>query len=617
MTRLRCVSLLCAATLLLGCGNEKDIDGRLEALAAEREAYLARIEEVPDEALRDEAGKVARLLFWMLEAEIESEIPPETTEYAEDPLRIIGDYDDLDTLARQYATGLIATHDVRYRPQATEIELPFAYPFQNALSWHAAVLDDGTRLPVVDDGERIERFMLSAMASNGAGGGDAAADGEPGLVQQISPTSLKTLLREHYPNGEDAPPVQRLDGTLTLEIPRHVHRVSFGPGDVGRTRTVGDYRIRLESLDGHRAAVSVRDNGSDGPASTEWVERLDGRVILIARDASGRTLDDSGSATGTPGGPERILEVLDEAIEQARRGQPMDTEALQAELDARQRELLEEHDGAWFGSKTFHGTIAELDVALVDPVGGQTRELPLSLTPTYFEVPDNTRELAPFPSAATVYEHSFEALEGTVADEVDPGALDQAITITRDDYRDTGDDLAMVRFHYPDVVSNRLLRVFDRYGEVSELRFLDAEGQAIAMPADEDAREALYEFTIDRIEYHPGKFATPPARVTGRLEVRLLPTLHRRWVDAGSLPAGAELRDNAYFAPPQQDDRTLVFAQDRSGRYLRKLAVVDYGYDDAPSREAHYFYGRPARVLLLSADEAEQASYRFDVDLAR
>ncbi|ARB45472.1 MULTISPECIES: hypothetical protein [Alcanivoracaceae] len=589
MPPLKILALLCGVLVLTAC-DPGSVDEQLSQLDAEQKRYQERLAEVPDDTVREQLSRLVDTAFWMRRAELRQSLPPATPEYASPSLAILADYRSPQAMADNYVRGLLIEHNPRLMPERTQIVLPFDYPFEHALSWTAATLSDGTRLtPTASRPGMIDR---------------------PAIYQE-----RRSGLRTVMPGNQEAPPVAMLQGRLALTVPRGVEHLAFEANQQGESRTVGDIEVTLVSVDHHQATVAVKtDADSAFPGGDS--------VILNARDDSGRTLATLGVNTGPPGLEAAMLDLLDATIDDAIDGNGIDPESVKSRVEARQQALREEHGDTSYHQATFAGPIAELEVLLVGVNGYQHREETLTLTPVQFQAATNTPTPIAIPTTATVYDPTLRRFDETRPWEWPPDRLSRIITVSLVGLGEVAGHQgtpASVRFHYPSVPSDHFISAFDRFEKLIEVAFLDSEGELIPLPDEQDQREQWFRFTVNRLEYHPQAFPTPPARVRGRLLINQRPEIQSRWVRAQALPEGARLLDNMFVTAPSHDNRQLlVLAQDDSGRYLKHLATVGYHYhrdQSRPPQWAHHFYGTPERLLLVRPGREQQVEYHFDVAL--
>ena len=575
MKRPSLVLFLClSAAWLVAC--EDSIDERLEALKQEREAFRARVAQIADETPRAEIEDLARTYFLIRKIQLQNRQAPEAVVYDAPPLAVSRDYTDLRDMVDNFVAGLIADSDPEYFSERIKPRLPFAFPLEYELAWEEVLLEDGARVPMAETFDPQSAELHAAM--------------ERGEIYI------------HFPEGAEKRLPRTLKGAFRATLPDELLRFDFAAGEVGESREQAGYKVTLVGVEDHHATVEVERSDGAAPA-------LDSdHLFIAAKDRSGAFLDNSGNGTGRPQMVERFGELLAQALEEALAGEAGARERFEKQMEAHQAQEA----GVFRKVSYFRGEVEAVEVLLVDPLQARETDRPLALAMQSFREPSEPdlplRDIA---TSAVVYDHDLAHLDEGIKPELPREAVAAAVTVRQRPPRNGRP--GEVAFDYPEVVSGAFLGTFYRYDQAADVTFFGSDGQPIALPAD--SKEA-FRFTVNRIEYDPGKFPAPPQRVAGVLRLRILPELKRSRLEPGGLPPGIAIEGNRVILSSKAlREEALVYARAADGRFLKEIASIDYRYEDGPTKRVHYYYGEPQAVELLEKGRTETVDYAFDVKL--
>ncbi|MBL7251451.1 hypothetical protein [Alloalcanivorax marinus] len=595
--------LLWVMVFLIGCA-ERTSEEKLQALEEKQKEYQARIDGISDEEARRTLTHLNDMVFWVERSELEQKVPPEQVEYEPSAFTILDDYENPRDMAEQWAAGLLLVSDLRYRPAETRVLPPFEYPFESRLEWQSVTLKDGTALSVVERDPFADQTGLAPM-----------------VLWNSAFERLETQLERHrnLPIGQVPPkpaPVVRARGKLTLKMPEALPTLAFTAAEVGETKAVADWRFTLKEIDGHQARLIV---GLPKDFDQESVDAVLDSMVAEASDESGRFLSRSGSSQGPEGSEGSMLEVLETLIETAEAGE-LDDEDMLERVVREQRNLLDEDHPELYYEVAFRGTPSRIQLRIPGLAKESVLTVPLDMAPVQFEVPDNLNEPKPFGVTARVYDHDASDWLLNQPLEARPDELASLITptfVAGEDIGTPGFEVTdKVYFHFPDRMSNRLVSTFERFDEVNALALLDESGKVL-YEYDPDDRDAPLKFTVDRVEYQPGRFDGPPATLRGEIDITLYTNINVSDYSIDALPEGYEMHGPVLFGPSAADNQVpdLVLAYDAQENYLKKITTVRHGFDEGWSRRAYHFYGTPAGFVFVSRGTGQKVPYAFQVSL--
>ena len=603
MARRGSLGLLWVMVLLVGCA-ERTLQEKLQDLDERQREYQVRIDGITDEDTRRALTHLNDMFFWIERSELEQKVPPEQVEYEPSAFTILDDYENPRDMAEQWAAGLMLVNDVRSRPSETRLQSPFEYPFESRLEWRSVTLKDGTALSVVKRDPFADQTGLA-----------------PIVLWNSAFERLETRLERHrnLPPGQvpaQPAPVVRARGKLTLKVPESLPLLAFTTAEVGETREVAGWSFTLKQIDGHRARLII---GLPKDFDQENVDTVLDSMVVEASDETGRFLSRSGSSQGPEGREGSMLDVLDTLIEAAEAGK-LDDQDMQERLVREQRNLLDEDHPELYYEVAFRGMVNRIQLRIPGLAKESVLTVPLDMTPVQFEVPDNLNEPKPFGVTARVYDHDAADWLLNQPLEARPDELASLITTT---FR-AGEDIGTpgfevtdkVYFHFPERMSNRLVSTFERFDEVNALALLDESGKVLYEydPAD---RDAPLKFTVDRVEYQPGRFDAPPARLRGEIDITLYTNINVSDYSIDALPEGYEMHGPVLFGPQAADNQVpdLVLAYDAEENYLKKITTVRHGFDEGWPRRAYHFYGMPEGFVFVSRGTGQKVPYAFQVSL--
>lgn len=576
----RIATALTVTIALTGCKD--DIESQLAALQEARDARIAKVKQISDPAARDTFGFMTSMLYQIQAGYIESRRPyTDGTQYTQPTLRRLQDYGSPVDMAQTFAGSLWAKLDFT---QAVDVEEPFAFPLQHELVWERITLSDGTVLPISRD-----------------------YDPESNEIQAIDTNfDYRVIYNSDGGLPEGAALPASIAGQFNTMLPSAVLTVTFDASNAGDTQDIGNYSVKLVEAEDHLAVVEI--SNSDGTAVT-----LDSdHVIVEAMDETGGYLDSFGSSWGNPEQLQNALAAFDELIQAAVDGTIDDfsDDAIEAEMLARAGLDMQEKLHGQIG---FRGSIDKVEITLMPPgdlAYTETVTLPALAFSGQIEGPN----IPEIPVTGTVYDHARAAFLDNTPVDIDPSDINTAIVAEHDNFRDS------VRFNYPDVVSNLFVDAFRRYDEDAGdafAMFFDASGDRI-IATDPDA----FDLTVNRVEFDPALFPTPPARVTGQFPVLIMSDIGREVFEPDTDPDALTIVGNQVRVDRNQfrnwDGNHEVLARDASGQLLKTITIQGVSSDDDRRLQVHYFYGDVARVELLKSGPTEMVLYNFDaaIDLS-
>lgn len=578
MNIFKSITVLVSVSLLLAaCKGESIADKR--AALKDTEAELAlRIEKITDPELREGASKVANIITWFQEIEIDQLEPPVSVVYEEDPFVWMQDYPESDVRLSNYRGGLIALTDVTHRLGSIDIKFPFDYPFDSKIVWEKVELADGTLVPVSGD------FRVSPPDVSVSNGG-----------------SSLTVVPSEDGYTENTPLPSRLSGMLEIAVPEDVVHLSLTKKDIGNAHKIGDYAVKLTEINGH--GISLEVTRQDGGIIVEDPIQL----LVETRDNTGQFLARSGGSSGPSDDffemfSEQLLTLLTQ-IEQ----EEVDVESIEAEMERRSDSLKDKFGGLYVQKEFFRGTVETVEVVFA--AAAMEQKIPLDLT-IYHDSAlsfDDPLDIIDIPVQSVAYAHELAYL--TASDRTIELAPQKVATAIKIEPATRWGDEVHVEFAYPEkTVSNLFVGAFDRYEfDSAEVAFFDADGQEISGPPP-------HNFTVNRLEYMPSAFPVQPTRMTGKFEVNLMPELQFKRYAVDALPENIRVSDNKLIKTGSYQGR--MYAMDGDGRFLRKFYSQQFPSSKGPSTNVDYYYGEPSAVLIVNPGPIERIEYRFDADIS-
>lgn len=531
------------------------------------DARMARIAAVADAPTRRALSEMLFILHQQQRSEDMLREPPAQTVHATSRLAVLGDYADAARLADVYAAGVIGVLNER---GDIGVVAPFDLPYPHTFNWSAIRFLDGSVVPTRQP----------------AGAGVAISVQQQGQLLTLS-----------QPDGRHGLP-ESLDGEVSIALPKATPHADFTRAARGQTRRLGDYAFTLQAMDDHSVTIGVTQHDGGAPRGFS-----SDAVIIEARDAAGQVLFNPLRLWGTRDQPSRGLRQFDQLSAQAAAGQLTvpDTATLLAKAG------FKDANGQLEARFGFKGRIASVRVTLLVPGGPTlTRRLSASVLPL-----GQTLEgvgLTPLTLAGSVYDHDTPRLRP----DIEPRAMAASVSVALV----RRDDRPVIRFGYPDVLSDRFIPAAARFGLAdATITFLDARGQPI------DVREGeAYERVQDGFAFDPRRFPVTPVRAKGRLSVLRMATIERKPLPLDALPAGVAVNDNlALLDParlPDAGQGLILNATDASGGTLREVGRIGLTGADGGAQVAYYFQGRIARLDALVPGKTERRPFDFDIPLS-
>lgn len=578
---LKTFALIIAIGAIGGC-REDDTVAQLATLAETEAALDARVMQIADPAQREAANAVADFIVRFQRMRIWQAEPPQSVSYTKEHFQWMTDYLTLTGLVENYRNGALAFANPRFRSgTVVNITTPFTYPFDTTWDWANVTLTDGTIVPVSGDA----RPTPPAVALFNAG------------------KSLQVIASAPVDTAEPPLPV-RAHGTLKLDVPGALTRLSLTRSDLGDTHTVGAYLVTLQEMSGHIVTVEVaRQDGGRVVA-----DPFD--VLIAATDETGQFLEASGNSKGpVDAAADGMLEVLTGLLTEIENGDVAVTQ-VNAEIDRRSGidGIPAEHANIHATRKFFRGDVDTVEVVFASEIEEQTFPVDIGILID----PDNEYgdpiDIYGLPVNAVGYDYALGYL--TAADRmIELSPQDVAHRIIVRPPRQTSSHIE-VEFDYPEgVISAMFLSPFDRYEfDTMKVDFYDEDGVILT-------EQRPFEMTVDRIEYQPDGFRRTPARVAGSFDVLLMPGVQIETYPIEALPEGISVDGNQIIFPRNEERR--FFGMDDDGRFLRRFETVTFSSSSDPIKDTvvDYYFGDPSVVLIVSPGEIGRVTYEFDVGL--
>ncbi len=574
-------SLISATLFLLTACKEETADA-ISRVHQEWADRVAKIELIKDSGTRENFSRMARFLEFMEVSRIEAAVPSKTTRYTTSALARLEDYANPAEMAKVFLGALV----IETFSNSLKLQEAFSYPLPYEMDLNGVQLADGQVVRVSEE-YFPERPEIQAVRASS-------------LIEMVYDPSGAV------PEGQALP--THVSGTFTTELPGAVLQVEFGANESGKTREIGDYSVKLVKMDGHQVAAEIaRIDGAMPKIET-------GSIYIEAQDETGRFLDDRGSGWGDPEDFSKLTKALDVALEAAIKGK-----LIEADPDVLFEKISKigglEEAKEIYGEVDFRGTPDRIRVTLLAPAGGEhiSREIILPVLALegfrYAETPDVIAVSGP------VFNHGIEAVFRDLPIDLTAKEIVTGISIEHSGYANS------LSFNYPDVQSDIFIDGFDRFDDLDmpllNLAFLDANGDPVTATDDE-----AYEFTVNRIEYDPALFSSPPVRVTGVVPVQRLTSMSRVDYAVDDLPETLIIKGNMLLIRGDEmsgldDENLALFARDGDGRHLLMLhqEILKAEGNDGLRQIVQYYYGDIGGVTLLSRGEIETLPYAFDAAL--
>jgi len=574
-------SLITATLLLLSACKEETADA-ISRVHQEWADRMVKIELIKDTESRENFSRMARFLEFMEVSQIEAAIPPKVTRYTTSALARLEDYANPAEMVEVFL-GTLVTETFS---NSLKVQEAFSYPLPYEMDLNEVRLADGQVVSVSEE-YFPERPEIQAVRSSS-------------LIEMVYDPSGAV------PEGQALP--THVSGTFTAELPGEVLQVEFGGNESGKTREIGDYSVKLVKMDGHQVAVEIaRIDGAMPIIETE-------SIYIEARDEAGRFLDDRGSGWGNPEDFNKLIKALDVALDTAVKGK-----LVEADPDVLFEKISEigglEEAKEINGEVDFRGTPDRIRVTILTPTGGEhiTREITLPVLALerfrYAETPDVIMVSGP------VYNHEIEAVLRDLPIDLTAKEIVTGISVEHSKYANS------LSFNYPDVQSDIFINGFDRFDDLDipllALTFLDAKGGPVTATDD-----AAYKFTVNRIDYDPALFSSPPVRVTGQVPVQRLISMARVDYTSDDLPETLIIKGNMLLICGDEisglgDENLGLFATDSDGRHLLMLhqEILKAEGNDGLRQIVQHYYGDIGGVTMLSRGDSETLPYAFDVVL--
>lgn len=531
------------------------------------EARQARIAQVADAPTRQALTEMLFILHQQWRSEDMLRQPPAQTLHTGSPFQAVNDYPDTGRMADVFAAGVVGALNERGDIGVVE---PFALPYPHTYTWR--------KVRFLDRGD----IALDAPARSGV----TISVGQQGQALTLT-----------QPAGTLRTP-ESLDGELTIALPKSTPHADFTPADLGKPRTLGDFAFTLRSIDGHRVEIGVTQ--ADGVSPQGFNSNA---VLIEALDAGGQPLFNHVRLWGSATPLDARVQAFDRLSAQAAAGTLTvpDTATL---LD---RAGFRETGGQLRARYAFQGQVARVRVTLMVPGGATlTRPLATSVLPLGHTL--RNVDLTPLALAGSVYDHVAPDRPQELS-RPDVAARLTAARIEREGQ-------PVIRFGYPDVLSDRFIAPATRFGldRAVSVTFLDARGKPI------NVREGqAYDRVEDGIRFDPRQFPVAPVRAKGRLSVTRMISFERHALPVDGSVAGVTVRDNLVLLDPARlpyvQSPMVLTAADATGRALRQTGAMALDNTGGPPVMAVFFQGTVARLDATLPGPVETVPVDFDVSL--
>ncbi len=323
------------------------------------------------------------MLFWFQEIDIENQRPPKDTAYTENPYEILADYQDVAALANAYLNGIIVENDQNMSSRRDlEILPPFAFPFQQKLSWSNVQFSNNIILPI-----------------------DTAYNEHSKNIQIIkSQYSNDDDLNINYPeeiNPENAEPIA-LSGILEATVPKQVLQFKFSNNEAGDTKTQNGIKVKLVSIKGHAVKVIVTNpNGTDASLGEDKPDD----VQILATDKTKQFLSSSGSSTGPDDMTDYYKNILNKIVDN-----PENAKSLEEDLIKEQERFEKKHKNQSYHTRYFKGTVEDVVIYVLDYSKANKIKKQVKLPAYSFKNSSDTRPIIDIPATLSVYDRTISGM---------------------------------------------------------------------------------------------------------------------------------------------------------------------------------------------------------------
>ncbi|PRY64098.1 hypothetical protein B0H98_1069 [Vreelandella songnenensis] len=555
------------------------------------DARGSRLEEMQDQAL---AG-----LLWNESMEFIYEAlgalalpagPSYGNEYTEPRFARLNDYESPEALTDIYLKSHAVHFAVEHNHECLVVQEPFDYPFAKRLDWWEVAFDNG----------------------------------EVADLPDISPGPFSSQQGRYcivdYPVDHEAEPVA-LKGEFFTQLPDNVVALEFSAEDIGSTKSASGIDVTLVDMSEYAYVIEVNEAQSDA------LPLRDHDIVGEAISANGRYVSRNSNRSEPLAYYLEFEVLLDDLVDRLAAGE-LDEEQIRQEIMAYREEWAQE-EHIHYKAFGFNGDVDTARVTLLarsEDAVEMRQEINASVFSRHALITDEDAVSSLLYFDRPVYDDRY-ILDGARSD-YDSDELQSLIEVRKEQRRreylqdhEYGD---RVFFDYPAVASDLFIDSLERYQKPGKegVRFFDAEGNRIALPAD---HEQLYRFMVSRVEYNPDTFPEYPARLEVTLPVQTAPDIVKQRFSLEALPEGIEIEGNALIidhasfsfeaAGLESGTTSYFFAKDESERYLQEVTNTSLPTESGEAREIYYFYGLPESIEIWQQGEIEVIKLKMDTDL--
>lgn len=595
-----------AAFTSCSSSNDADIDKKLAALEKEKLAFEKKVESIKVDSLKKSAQQFGSMLFWIQKADLENMRTPKDTAYQENTMAFLEDYPTVAGLTDNYLKGILIENNGDYSTKRQlKIISPFAYPFQQNLTWTNVQFSDNTIKPIIEEYK----------------------DGSKDIQVVKSSYHDGSELDIFYPNGTNESLQQQpsfLNGTIETISPKAVLQFKFANNETGDTKEQNGIKVKLVSIKGHIVTVEITNPNKQDPALKDFKGDL---VTIEATDKTKKFLSRKGSSSG----PDDLLDyyksVLNKIIDN-----PENVKTLEKDLEKSEQDYEKKHKNQSYYKTYYRGPVEDVIVYVSDYSKAVVTKKELKLPAYSFKSSFDPKPIAEIPVQATVYDRSLNDILNQKS-ELKAENLTKEIKIEQKAYSPPkaggSAENAQFSFEYPKVLSTLFMDDFRRYEALKTVSFYDKKGgKQIVLPADSvdyndgsgRKENPWVEFQVNRIEYNPSKFPVKPKFATGLIQINLA-DVKKIVYPVSKLAPGVTVNGNKLII-----DNAIVkgndkfFVKDKTGKYLKLITKITYSAKSGNNNEdkqVSYYYGVPFTIEQYQQQDSKTVDHTFEVDLTQ
>ncbi|KAF1026458.1 MAG: hypothetical protein GAK37_02664 [Pseudomonas sp.] len=589
---------LCAALLITGGCSPKE--EQKQATLEERTAKFEQsLDAIQDPKLKDAVADLGSSLLLLERAGVKLASKPVEPEYADDALAPLKHYPTPQALVDTYINGLFVLRKASHSDYLTDLQpvFPFAFdvpgrfPFPNVLEWQSVTLSNDKVIPYQPEwSETDPGIQLSPTSSN--------------LTNPDDLTVTYPFIEGIETDNKSQPQPVSLKGKVEIIAPRRIVTFDLSKKDVGRKRTDDNITVTLLTLEKNYAEIELTNAA---PLAPEVEEESPNPLLVQARDTTGQFLSRSGSINENA---EQIAFYEKQLAEMQK--QKAWSDAFEKQLDDEQKAFELKHNNH-YAKVYFNGLIDNVQINVLDFSQATVTRKELDLPVRRFDKNSLEKTVQPLPMPVTVYDdQASDWLKGATLSE---DLLKKSVTISQ-----SVDDAsaAHITFDHPYTFNDDLLGD-DRPSSDTPLTFFTANDEGkLGDPIELPSEASEVDTARGTITYDLNLFPETPAFAVGSIPL-FLANIEKGSVNAGQLPKGLELKDNALIVDQKQfpSDSWRFYAKDASGNYLKEIFGISHRAQEYGTAlfDVHYFYGQPTVLETYHRTDLDTVEYGFEVKL--